>query len=87
MNYWTIHSIHIPYVLKKSINFDKIGSSKLRAKSLYLVTLAPEGQFLVTILVNLSLEGECHEVEVAPYLKFLVTFGMSLQRVFHELFT
>ncbi len=33
----------------------------------------------------MSLEGDCHEVEVTPNLKLLVTFGMSLERVCHEL--
>jgi hypothetical protein len=34
----------------------------------------------------LSLEGECHEVEVTPNLELLVTFGLSLERVCHELY-
>jgi hypothetical protein len=32
----------------------------------------------------MSLEGDCHEVEVMPNLKLLVTFGMSLEGVCHE---
>jgi hypothetical protein len=35
---------------------------------------------------GMSLEVDCHEVEVASYLELLVTFGMSLEGVFHELF-
>jgi hypothetical protein len=33
----------------------------------------------------MSLEGDCHKVEVTPNLEFLVTFGMSLEGVCHEL--
>jgi hypothetical protein len=33
----------------------------------------------------MGLEGDCHEIEVTPNL--LVTFGMSLEGVCHELFT
>jgi hypothetical protein len=32
----------------------------------------------------MSLEGDCHEVEVTPNLELLVTFGMSLDRVSNE---
>jgi hypothetical protein len=35
----------------------------------------------------MSLEGDCHEVVVTPNLELLVTFGMSLVGVCHELFT
>ncbi len=35
----------------------------------------------------MSSEGECHEVEVKPNLELLVTFGMSLEGVCHELYT
>jgi hypothetical protein len=35
----------------------------------------------------MSLEGDCHEVEVNHCLEFLVTFGMSLEGVCHELYT
>jgi hypothetical protein len=35
----------------------------------------------------MSLEGNCHEVEVTPNLEFLVIFGMSLEGVCHELHT
>jgi hypothetical protein len=33
----------------------------------------------------MSLEGDCRELEVTPNLELLVTFGMSLEGVFHEL--
>jgi hypothetical protein len=33
----------------------------------------------------MSLEGDCHEVEVTPDLELLVSFGMSLEGVCHEL--
>jgi hypothetical protein len=46
--------------------------------------LQPEGKFLVT---NLSLEEDCHEVEVTPDLELLVTFSMSFEGVFHEFYT
>jgi hypothetical protein len=35
----------------------------------------------------MSLERDCHEVEVTPNLELLVTFGMSLEGVCHELYT
>jgi hypothetical protein len=35
----------------------------------------------------MSLEGDCHEVEVTPNLEMLVNFGMSLEGVCHELYT
>ena len=35
----------------------------------------------------MSLEGDCHELEVTPNLELLVTFGMSLEGVCHELYT
>jgi hypothetical protein len=35
----------------------------------------------------MSLEGDCPEVEVTPNLELLVTFGMSSEGVFHELYT
>ena len=52
----------------------------------------PEGKFLVTKFefggsFGMSLEGDCHEVEVTPNLELLVTFGMSLEGVCHELYT
>jgi hypothetical protein len=34
----------------------------------------------------MSLEGDCHEFEVTPNLELLVTFGMSLEGVSHELY-
>jgi hypothetical protein len=33
------------------------------------------------------LVGDCYEVEITPNLKLLVTFGMSLDGVCHELQT
>jgi hypothetical protein len=36
---------------------------------------------------GMSLERNCHEVEVTPNLELLVTFGMSLEAVCHELLT
>ncbi len=52
----------------------------------------PEGKFLVTKFdvggsFGMSLEGDCHEVEVTPDLELLVTFGMSMEGVCHELYT
>jgi hypothetical protein len=35
----------------------------------------------------MSLEGDCHEGEVTPILELLVTFGMSLEGFYHELYT
>jgi hypothetical protein len=35
----------------------------------------------------MSLERDCHEVEVTPNLELLVTFGMNLDGVCHELNT
>jgi hypothetical protein len=34
----------------------------------------------------MSLEGDCYEVEVTPDLELLVSFGMSLEGVCHELY-
>ncbi len=34
----------------------------------------------------MSLEGDCHQVEVTPTLELLVTFGMSLEEVCHKLY-
>jgi hypothetical protein len=50
------------------------------------------GQILVTKFefggsFGTSLEVDCHEVEVKPNLELLATFGMSLQRVCHNLCT
>jgi hypothetical protein len=33
------------------------------------------------------LDGDCHEAKVNPNLELLVTFGMSLEGVCHELYT
>jgi hypothetical protein len=46
----------------------------------------PEGKFLVTKFefggsFGMSLERDCHEVEVMPNLELLVTFGMSSEGV------
>ena len=35
----------------------------------------------------MSLEGDCHKVEVTPNLELLFTFGISLEGVCHELQT
>ncbi len=35
----------------------------------------------------MSLEGDCHEVEVTTNLELLITLGMSLEGVCHELYT
>jgi hypothetical protein len=35
----------------------------------------------------MSLEGDCLEVEVTPNYEMLVTLGMSLEGVCHELYT
>jgi hypothetical protein len=50
-----------------------------------------EGKFSVTKFrfggsLGMSLEGDFHEVEVTPNLELLVTFGMSLEEVCHELY-
>jgi hypothetical protein len=50
----------------------------------------PEGKFLVTNFdvggsFDMSLEGDCHEVEVTPNLELLVNFGMSLEGACHDL--
>jgi hypothetical protein len=39
------------------------------------------------MLPKLSLEEDCHELEVTPNLELLVTFGMSLEGVRHYLYT
>ena len=36
---------------------------------------------------GMSLEGECHEVEVTCYLELLVPNGISLEGVGHEQYT
>ncbi len=52
-----------------------------------------EGKVLVTKFefggsFGMSLEGDCHEVEVTPNLELLVTFGeLSLEGVYHEPYT
>ena len=52
----------------------------------------PEGKFLVAKFefggsFAMSLEGDCHELEVTPNLEFLVTFGIILEIIYHELYT
>jgi hypothetical protein len=54
--------------------------------------LGPEGKFIVAKFefggsFGMSLEGDCHEVEVTPNLEVLVTFGRSFEGVCHELCT
>jgi hypothetical protein len=58
---------------------------------LYLVATT-ESKFLVNkfefgVNLSLSLEEDCHEAKVTSNLESLVTFGMSLERVCHELYT
>jgi hypothetical protein len=57
-----------------------------------ILVLRPEGNFFVTKFefggsFGMSLDLDCHEVEVTHNLKLLVTFGMSLGGVCHELYT
>jgi hypothetical protein len=59
---------------------------------LSFVNEVPEGKFLVTKFefrgsFGMSMEGDCHEVEITPNLVLSVTFGMSLEGVCHELYT
>jgi hypothetical protein len=35
----------------------------------------------------MSLEGDCYEVGVTPNLELIVSFGISLGKVCHELYT
>jgi hypothetical protein len=35
----------------------------------------------------MSLEGDCHEVEVTPNLELFVTFGLRLEGVCREFYT
>jgi hypothetical protein len=51
-----------------------------------------EGKSLVTKFefggsFGMSLEGDCNELEVTSILELFVTLGMSLEGVFHELYT
>jgi hypothetical protein len=48
--------------------------------------LRSEGKFLGTKFefggsFGMSLEGDCHELEVTPNLEWLISFGMSLEGV------
>jgi hypothetical protein len=36
---------------------------------------------------GMSLEGDCHEIEVTCRLELLVTIGMSLEGVSHDFYT
>jgi hypothetical protein len=38
-------------------------------------------------MFGMSLEGDCHDVEVTPNLKLLITFGMNLEGVCNEVYT
>jgi hypothetical protein len=54
--------------------------------------LLTEGKFLFTKFelggrFGMSLEGDCHEVEVNHNMELLVTFDMSLEGVSHEPYT
>jgi hypothetical protein len=60
--------------------------------NILLFIRCPEAKFLRTKFefggsFGMSLEGDCHRVEVTPNLELSVTFGMSLERVCHELYT
>jgi hypothetical protein len=51
--------------------------------------LPEEGKFLVNKFefegsFGMSLEGNCHELEITPNLELLVTFSKSLEGVCHE---
>jgi hypothetical protein len=63
-----------------------------RGEQLSVSSRTPEGKFLVKLFefggsLGMSLEGNCHEVEVTPNLELLITFGMNLEGVCHELYT
>jgi hypothetical protein len=56
------------------------------------VEVTPNLEFSVTNYefggsFGMSLWCNCHEVEVIPNLELLVTFGMSLEGIHHELYT
>jgi hypothetical protein len=72
--------------------FDEQLFSKDGSFLLAHTTKHPEGKFLVAKFefggsFGMSLEGNCHDVEVTPNLEVLVTFGMSLEGVCDELYT
>jgi hypothetical protein len=53
-------------------------------------SLQTEGKFLVTKFefrgsFGMTLEGDCHELEVSLNFKLLINFDMRLEGVFHEL--
>ena len=35
---------------------------------------------------GVSLEGDCHELDVTPNMELLIAFGMSLEGICHELY-
>ncbi len=50
-----------------------------------------DGKFLVSKFefggsFVVSLEGDCHELEVTPNMELLVAFGMSLKGICQELY-
>jgi hypothetical protein len=54
--------------------------------------LCSEGKFLVTKFelegnFGKSFEGDSHEIEITPNLELLITFGMSLEGICHELYS
>jgi hypothetical protein len=58
---------------------------------LYCQLNPPEDKFLVTKFefggsLGMSMEGDCHGVEVTSNLEFLVTFGMGLNGVCYEIY-
>jgi hypothetical protein len=64
----------------------------LFANDLLTTPYLSEGKFLVAKFefggsFGMSLKGDCHDVEVTPYLELLVNFDMSLEGVCHELCT
>jgi hypothetical protein len=65
-----------------SKTFTQIIARKRHSRHKFLVT-----KFEFGGIFGMSLERDCHEVEVTPYFEFLVAFGMSLEEVYHELFT
>ena len=64
---------------------------------IYLLTISltntnAEGKFLVTKFefggsFDMSLEGDCHDLEVTHNSELLVNFGMCLEGVCHEFYT
>ncbi len=82
------NSRSIPQVEDKFANKE----TALKIRKGFLSKKRSEGKFLVTKFefggsFGMSLEGDCHEVEVKPNLELLVTLSMSLEGVCHELHT